>query len=177
MLPCRNRKPLLIRATSGNHAWLGKGKKAEATRHRLSRSALLKNAGSRTANVGLSHDIITFGGKGYLNFSLSQYIDFFMPSHTQWDTLKGEPFYIFHRANLADTETDWGGPLSSMLVPLEGTQLFGAINKSEHHAVWLIGPPRSGAIWHDHTEAWAAVAYGRKRWLFFPPEVSPPAGV
>jgi hypothetical protein len=43
---------------------------------------------------------------------------------------------------------------------------------------WIIvGGARSGSAWHvdpNGCSAWNAVLRGRKRWLFFPPTVTPP---
>lgn len=54
--------------------------------------------------------------------------------------------------------------------------LFGESRRPDHK--WLIaGPARSGSIFHidpNQTNAWNAAIKGRKKWIFYPPNVSPP---
>lgn len=41
----------------------------------------------------------------------------------------------------------------------------------------LVGPPRSGSTWHkdpNHTSAWNALISGEKKWIMYPPDVTPP---
>ena len=175
----RNREPLVIRSTKRSHAWLGKGKKARAKRQKFGRDALIKTAGGQEAKAGLSHDIVIFRGEGYVRFNVAEYLEEFMPTGARHDTMQGEPFYLFQRARAAGEgeAMEWVGSLASMLVPPEATGLFETpLNMRKNSAIWLIGPPRSGTAFHSHNEAWTALAHGRKRWLFYPPEVSPPGG-
>ena len=66
------------------------------------------------------------------------------------------------------TETDHGGH------DLFG--LFGEGRRPDH--TWLIcGPKRSGSVFHidpNGTHAWNATIVGHKRWIFYPPGVTPP---
>jgi len=67
-------------------------------------------------------------------------------------------------------------------VGLSGTdlfRLFGAAARPDYR--WLIcGPKRSGSIFHidpNQTNAWNVSVRGRKKWIFYPPCVSPPGVV
>lgn len=55
-------------------------------------------------------------------------------------------------------------------------QHLGANKRPDH--TWLImGPKRSGSVFHldpNATHAWNACIAGRKRWIFYPPGVNPP---
>lgn len=174
----RNREPVLIRSTKNGHAWLGpKGRKARTKRQKFGRDAFVRNAGSQQAKAGLSHDIV-IKSEGYVRYTVAEYISEFMAPDSRQDTFKGEPFYLFQRARQETGEAvEWVGSLSSLLVPPEGLRFFGEkIDLHKNAVIWLIGPPRSGTAFHSHNEAWTALAHGRKRWLFYPPELSPPAG-
>jgi len=56
--------------------------------------------------------------------------------------------------------------------------LFKLLGDERPHFRWLImGPERSGSIFHkdpNATSAWNAVVSGRKKWVMFPPNVTPP---
>jgi hypothetical protein len=55
-------------------------------------------------------------------------------------------------------------------------RVFGADARPDYR--WLIcGPKRSGSIFHidpNQTNAWNVSIQGRKKWIFYPPHVSPP---
>jgi hypothetical protein len=55
-------------------------------------------------------------------------------------------------------------------------RLLGEANRPDYR--WLIlGPRRSGSMFHidpNQTHAWNAAIRGRKKWLFYPPRVTPP---
>jgi hypothetical protein len=49
--------------------------------------------------------------------------------------------------------------------------------KRPDHTWWIVGPRRSGSVFHidpNATHAWNAAIVGRKRWIFYPPGVTPP---
>lgn len=56
--------------------------------------------------------------------------------------------------------------------------LFSVLGSRRPHYRWLIaGPPRSGSSFHkdpNATSAWNAAICGRKKWIFFPPQSTPP---
>jgi hypothetical protein len=56
--------------------------------------------------------------------------------------------------------------------------LFSVLGDKRPDHRWLvIGPNRSGSVWHvdpNATSAWNAVIRGCKKWIFFPPGCPPP---
>jgi hypothetical protein len=117
------------------------------------------------------------------NFTLASYYEYC--SHT----LEESPLYLFDRSALLE-----GSPLREDYYPDlqkhcpyfdpartdENThdlfQLLGEGKRPDH--TWLIfGPQRSGSSFHidpNCTHAWNAAICGRKRWIFYPPGVTPP---
>jgi hypothetical protein len=61
------------------------------------------------------------------------------------------------------------------------TDLFRVFGDARPDYRWLIaGPKRSGSIFHidpNNTNAWNVCIKGRKKWIFYPPSVSPPGVV
>eukprot|EP00804_Cyclotella_cryptica_P022347 CCRYP_015915-RA/>CCRYP_015915-RA protein AED:0.15 eAED:0.15 QI:1372/1/1/1/1/1/2/1733/511 len=60
-----------------------------------------------------------------------------------------------------------------------GHDLFGVLGEERRpdHQWLIIGPKRSGSCFHidpNCTHAWNAPIIGRKRWIFYPPGVTPP---
>lgn len=116
-------------------------------------------------------------------FTMRAYLDY-----CQNANLEEAPLYLFDRTALLN------GPLRNDIYPdLERTcphldpkqhhenthdlfQLFGEGKRPDH--TWLImGPKRSGSSFHidpNATHAWNAAIVGRKRWIFYPPGVTPP---
>lgn len=116
-------------------------------------------------------------------FTLRAYYDY---SSNQ---LEEAPLYLFDRSALLE-----GSPLREDFYPdlqqqcpyfdPESTdhnthdlfQFLGEGRRPDH--TWLIfGPQRSGSSFHidpNCTHAWNAAIVGRKRWLFYPPGVTPP---
>ena len=90
--------------------------------------------------------------------------------------MNGEPFYIFHREDAHGGKKTWAAEPGGLLTPPTGNTGLFTRPLDAYNMIWLIGPPRSGTAFHAHTEAWTALAHGRKRWLFYPPTSSPPAG-
>lgn len=56
--------------------------------------------------------------------------------------------------------------------------IFSVLASQRPHYRWLIaGPSRSGSSFHkdpNATSAWNAAIHGRKKWIFFPPQSTPP---
>jgi Cupin-like domain len=60
-----------------------------------------------------------------------------------------------------------------------GHDLFGLLGEGQRpdHTWLIVGPKRSGSVFHidpNATHAWNAAICGRKRWIFYPPGVTPP---
>lgn len=118
------------------------------------------------------------------NFTLESYFTYCDSTH-----LEESPLYLFDRSAL-----NIGSPLwNDYMEDLRKTnpywdpdrvsenchdlfQLLGEGRRPDH--TWLIvGPKRSGSVFHidpNATHAWNATICGRKRWIFYPPGVTPP---
>jgi hypothetical protein len=118
------------------------------------------------------------------NFSLSAY-----QSYCRAPNLEEAPLYLFDRTALLD------GPLKDDYYPdLQrtcpfwdpessatngGHDLFRFLGEGRRpdHTWLIVGPKRSGSAFHmdpNATHAWNAAILGRKRWIFYPPGVTPP---
>ena len=108
-------------------------------------------------------------------FTLQQYFLYAKQSKDE------APFYLFDRdyAKIHKLENDYTVPKYFSRDASHGTdlfRLFGDDRRPDYR--WLIiGPARSGSIYHidpNQTNAWNACIRGRKKWIFYPPGVSPP---
>lgn len=107
-------------------------------------------------------------------FTMEQYLHYSKRSKDE------VPLYLFERdfASHEGLSADFNVPsfFDSTLHP--GTDLFRVFGKSRPDHRWLIvGPKKSGSIFHidpNMTHAWNAVIRGRKKWIFYPPHISPP---
>jgi len=122
----------------------------------------------------------------HANFTMESFYQYCCQS----TDLEEAPLYLFDRAALQA-----GHPLEQDCIPalhescpyfnpLEHTtngghdlfQLLGEGKRPDH--TWLImGSQRSGSSFHmdpNATHAWNAAIVGRKRWIFYPPGVTPP---
>ncbi len=108
-------------------------------------------------------------------FSLSQYRKY-------CESAKEEaPLYFFDRdfLNSIGVSSDYDIPEYFDPIADHGTdlfRLFGEHRRPDYR--WLIiGPKRSGSMFHidpNQTHAWNAAIKGRKKWIFYPPGVTPP---
>jgi len=87
-----------------------------------------------------------------------------------------------HRATGQSDGQEQKGAGMSAAHGLAGTDLFrvfGSVARPDYR--WLIcGPKRSGSIFHidpNQTNAWNVSIQGRKKWIFYPPDVHPPGVV
>jgi hypothetical protein len=114
---------------------------------------------------------------------------FTMESYSQYcDSATEEaPLYLFDRTFAESCPTllnDFAGPLKNSCPFFDdeaahGHDLFSLLGsgKRPDHRWLIIGPKRSGSSFHidpNATHAWNAPIRGRKRWIFYPPGVSPP---
>jgi hypothetical protein len=114
------------------------------------------------------------------NFSIEAYHQY---CRSEW--IEEAPLYLFDRTALLE------GPLKDDYYPdLQATCPFWDPSKPPHDLfqylgdsgrpdhTWLImGPKRSGSAFHmdpNATHAWNATIVGKKRWIFYPPGVTPP---
>ena len=86
------------------------------------------------------------------------------------------PHYIFSAGLLAE-----GGPMEAALADFPNSTRFHSAATARFHEQpglrtsrpeyqFFLGPPGSGAPPHYHSDAWNALAFGRKRWFLQPPD-------
>ena len=115
------------------------------------------------------------------NFTLPAYMDY-----CRSGCLEEGPLYLFDRTALKPQSTMW----TDFMPDLQRScpywdpesrdhdffKVLGEGRRPDH--TWLIlGPKRSGSVFHidpNATHAWNAAIVGRKRWIFYPPGVTPP---
>jgi hypothetical protein len=113
------------------------------------------------------------------NFTMQQYFDYAA------QTKEEAALYLFDRdftavPALAD---DFEVPkYFNPQIAKHGTDLYGLLGEKQRPDYrWLIaGPARSGSIFHidpNQTNAWNVCVRGRKKWIFYPPNQSPPGVV
>jgi hypothetical protein len=98
------------------------------------------------------------------------------------ETKEEAPLYLFERdfVNIAeDLKNDYFVPSFFNSSINKKTDLFHLLgDKKRPDYKWLIiGPPRSGSIFHidpNQTNAWNVCIKGRKKWIFYPPNTTPP---
>lgn len=116
----------------------------------------------------------TFSGKEYFKYAK--------------EAKEEAPLYLFERdfaSSSAALDKDYSIPSYFSFESAElghGTDLFRLLgDKGRPDYRWLIaGPARSGSIFHvdpNQTNAWNVSIKGRKKWIFYPPGVSPPGVV
>lgn len=119
---------------------------------------------------------------GGVNFKLSDYLDY---AHSNSDD---QPLYLFDPtfgATAPELLDEYQPPVyfrNDLFSLLDGAAAEGPdgdrARPSRPDYRWLlIGGRRSGQSWHkdpNMTSAWNLTLRGRKRWLFFPPHVTPP---
>lgn len=119
------------------------------------------------------------------NFTLSAYMDYCCKS----EYLEEAPLYLFDRTALQPDSELWKDYIHQLqqFTPFwdptrtadNGHDLFNVLGEGRRpDHTWLIaGPKRSGSVFHidpNCTHAWNAAISGRKRWIFYPPGVTPP---
>lgn len=117
------------------------------------------------------------------NFSLAAYFDYCESS------LEEAPLYLFDRTALEPGSHLWNDYMDDLkrscpywdpdLVASNGHDLFQVLGEGRRpdHTWLIVGPRRSGSVFHidpNCTHAWNAAISGRKRWIFYPPGVTPP---
>jgi len=120
-----------------------------------------------------------------------------LPCHFRWSSyydycrselLEEAPLYLFDRAALSPGSVLWNDYMKDLQrtcpywdperndTSHDLFKLIGEGRRPDH--TWLIvGPKRSGSVFHidpNATHAWNATIVGKKRWIFYPPGVTPP---
>lgn len=117
------------------------------------------------------------------NFTLEAY-----HNYCQSAQLEEAPLYLFDRTALNPGSILWNDYFPDMQKSCpywdpersdtthDLFKILGEGRRPDH--TWLImGPKRSGSVFHidpNATHAWNAAICGRKRWIFYPPGVTPP---
>jgi hypothetical protein len=166
----RNRKPFVLRRAPGQQGkepWLH-----EWAEEAFSRLGLLARFGDTTVSAGTSLEIVARAGRGYHEYEVAKYVATFMNASrdSRW---AGEPLAVFVRGVLRSDVLRPGVP--GLFAVAEGAPA-NLKPKQTFDDIWLYGPPLSGTAWHYHPEAWTGLAYGRKRWMLYPPTMNPPTG-
>jgi hypothetical protein len=114
------------------------------------------------------------------HFTLAAYTAYCASTH-----LEEAPLYLFDRSALLFHSPLW----CDFALDLPRTcpywdphhhdlfQVVGDDGRRPDHTWLIVGPQRSGSVFHidpNATHAWNATIVGRKRWIFYPPGVPPP---
>lgn len=129
----------------------------------FSRKGLLNSFGPHPASVGTSLEIVHKSGTGSVDMNIREFVNTFMPEGRDMADAAGEPLYIFQRGVLG---TDIVTPSVTGVFDPDATEV----------SIWMVGPPLSGTTFHFHASAFTGLAVGRKRWLLYPPTMTPPGG-
>jgi len=163
--------PLLIKGASKTWPALAKG-----SDHKWNSEYLLKTTANKTFRA-------TSGAAPLpASFSLSNYLKYCTSSTEE------APLYLFDRTfatKVPQLLEDFDGGLKDSCAwwkrgdEESGHDLFSVLGEGGRPDYqWLIvGPKRSGSCFHidpNCTHAWNAPIIGRKRWIFYPPGVTPP---
>jgi hypothetical protein len=117
------------------------------------------------------------------NFTFEAY-----ESYCQSPVLEEAPLYLFDRTALTPSSPLWNDYMQDLQQTcpywdpdnsLTSHDLFKVLGEGRRpdHTWLIIGPKRSGSVFHidpNATHAWNAAIVGRKRWIFYPPGVTPP---
>lgn len=119
-------------------------------------------------------------------FLFSAYMDYC----TKSSVLEEGPLYLFDRTALTPGSTLWQDYMMDLKQTCQywdpdlrdgnvGHDLFGILGEGRRpdHTWLIVGPRRSGSVFHidpNATHAWNATICGRKRWIFYPPGITPP---
>eukprot|EP00501_MAST-03F_sp_TOSAG23-6_P001353 GSMAST32.ASY1.ANO1.1405.1 assembled CDS len=109
---------------------------------------------------------------GY-NFTMDDYISYMEGVSSSDD----QPIYLFDKRffdKLPELLHDFTVPVS---YDLDLFSLLGEIPQRPYYRWMIMGPAKSGSSFHidpNATSAWNAVISGAKRWIMFPPGVTPP---
>lgn len=111
--------------------------------------------------------------------------------HSRRLLLEEAPLYLFDRTALKPDSALWKDYMRDLQKAcpywdpervddkVVGHDLFGILGEGRRpdHTWLIVGPKRSGSAFHidpNGTHAWNAAICGRKRWIFYPPGVTPP---
>ena len=116
-----------------------------------------------------------FGGQHARNMTVAEFVRTHMASlATQSDQCTAEsssceeqndPEYMFAQDPLDGLRDDYGSPA---FFEDKSRYAYSREERAET-ALFYVGPAGSGVNFHQHTNAWNALFYGRKRWFLFPP--------
>lgn len=138
-----------------------------------SKDSLMKEYGNYVFEAGRSLELVLNAGVGKWNSTFYDYWRDSKQVHLDDETMGPfdaqfkEDLYIFDRSVWREDEDfqyrNIHGP----------PYLF---NTDDQYGILFFGVTGTGATWHSHGEAWTGVAFGRKRWMLYPPEINPVGG-
>ena len=114
-------------------------------------------------------------------FSLQAYY-----KYGEFESLEEAPVYLFDRTALFPQSPLWKDfhpdlcrtlPFWDPQQPEHDLLQYLGEGRRPDHTWWIVGPRRSGSVFHidpNATHAWNAAICGRKRWIFYPPGITPP---
>lgn len=163
---------------------------------RWTKSGLLEAYGEQTVQVRRSSAIATdaeFGGQHARNMTVYDYLAKTMLPKPHDESCEEEemsdPEYMFAQDPLVGLRQDYGNPtyfkvqgsLDFLSILARCSTDFGTFQRKDRNrygysseeraetALFYVGPEGSGVNFHQHTNAWNALFFGRKRWFMFPP--------
>ncbi len=162
-----NRPVLITGAMAGWPAW-----------QHWTKQGLLRKYGEQSVQVRRSSAIATdaeFGGQHARNMTVAEFVRTHMASlAAQSDQCtagsssceeQDDPEYMFAQDPLHGLRDDYGAPAF-----FEDKNRYGYSREERAAtALFYVGPAGSGVNFHQHTNAWNALFFGRKRWFLFPP--------
>ena len=137
-----------------------------------SKDSLIHHLGNVGFESGRSLELVLNSGIGSINITLNQYLQ--DPMRLELETDMGpydadfkEPLYIFDRSI-------WRNDPDFQYKYFDAPEMLP--NTNVQYGILFLGISGTGATWHAHGETWAGVAFGRKRWFLYPPELTPVGG-
>ena len=136
-------------------------------RHRVnfSKNALRRVYGDVRVRTGIAREIIRRGGSGYRGMSLRHFIEAMEAAGTVGE--RGDTLYLFDKGQFFEQAPH----LAAQLEPMLADTPFGTATRLLYLAM---GGAFSGTQFHHHADAWNLQLFGRKRWLLYAPEDTPP---
>jgi len=154
------KKPLLIVPTESY------AQHHRSTRHKWARKEFIRRYGNLPVALGTLHSLTVYGA-GKIDIPLEEYLK---QLRNETSIIK-DKYYLFDRSSFFQTAAD-------MLTEYKKHPIFDLNNNPAYETATTLalGPTKSGINFHFHKDGWNEVLFGRKRWFFYPPSITPPNG-